>query len=107
MINDAHCHFFSSRFLELLAPDGGGADEIAFRLQWEPPGTPTELGDRWIGELNRHEVSRAALMASMPGDAVSVAEAVAHHPHRLIGFFMHNPTALDSDGALDRALTGL
>ena len=24
MINDAHCHFFSSRFLELLAPDTGG-----------------------------------------------------------------------------------
>ena len=28
MINDAHCHFFSSRFLELLAPESGGADQI-------------------------------------------------------------------------------
>ena len=35
---------------------------------------------------------------------MSVAEAVAHHPHRFVGFFMHNPSALDSDAALDRAL---
>jgi predicted TIM-barrel fold metal-dependent hydrolase len=104
MVNDSHCHFFSSRFLELLAPDAGGADEIAFRLQWDAPGTPTELGDRWMWELDRHGVSRAALIASIPGDAVSVAEAVAHHPHRFVGFFMHNPTGLDSDAALERSL---
>jgi predicted TIM-barrel fold metal-dependent hydrolase len=104
MINDSHCHFFSSRFFELVAPDSGGADEIAFRLQWDAPGTPTELGDRWIAELDRRGVSRAALIASIPGDAVSVAEAVAHHPHRFVGFFMHNPTGLDSETALERAL---
>lgn len=107
MINDAHCHFFSSRFLELLAPDTGGADEIAFRLQWDPPGTPTELGDRWATELDRHGVSRAALIASVPGDAVSVAEAVAHHPHRFVGFFMHNPKGLDPEASLERAFAGL
>jgi len=104
MINDAHCHFFSARFLELLAPDAGGADEIASKLHWEAPGTPTELGDRWIFELDRHGVSRAALIASIPGDAVSVAEAVAHHPHRFVGFFMHNPTGLDSVAVLERSL---
>jgi predicted TIM-barrel fold metal-dependent hydrolase len=107
MTNDCHCHFFSSRFLELLAPDTGGADEIAFRLQWDPPGTPTELGDRWVNELDRHGVTRAALIASVPGDAVSVAEAVAHHPHRFVGFFMHNPMGLDSEAALERAFQGL
>ena len=107
MLNDAHCHFFSSRFLELLAPDGGGADEIAFRLQWDSPGTPTELGDRWIAELDRHSVTRAALMASVPGDAVSVAEAVAHHPHRFVGLFMHNPAAPDSEATLSRAFGAL
>lgn len=104
MINDAHCHFFSSRFLELLAPDSGGAGEIAARLQWDPPGTPTELGDRWVAELDRHDVARAALIASIPGDAVSVAEAVAHHPHRFAGFFMLNPTAVDSQATLERSL---
>jgi predicted TIM-barrel fold metal-dependent hydrolase len=107
MINDAHCHFFSSRFLELTAPDFGGADHIASRLQWDAPGTPTELGDRWIGEIDKHGVGRIALMASVPGDAVSVAEAVAHHPHRLIGFFMHNPLGLDSDAVLERAFREL
>ncbi len=103
MPNDIHCHFFSSRFLELLSPDSGGADEISFRLQWDPPGTATELGDRWIAELDRHGIGRAALIASIPGDAASVAEAVAHHPHRFVGFFMHNPLGLDSEAALDRA----
>jgi predicted TIM-barrel fold metal-dependent hydrolase len=107
MLNDAHCHFFSSRFLELLSPESGGADAIAVRLQWEPPGTATELGDRWVMELDRHGVSRAALMASIPGDAVSVAEAVAHHPDRFIGFFMHNPLGLDSGAVLQRAFANL
>lgn len=107
MINDAHCHFFSSRFLELLAPDGGGADAIAARLQWESPGTATELGDRWAKEIDHHGVGRAALMASVPGDAVSVAEAVAHHPDRFVGFFMHNPLGLDSEAVLDRAFREL
>jgi predicted TIM-barrel fold metal-dependent hydrolase len=107
MLNDAHCHFFSARFLELVAPDLGGADQIASRLQWDPPGTPTELGDRWVSELDRHGVGRAALMASVPGDAVSVAEAVAHHPHRFVGFFMHNPLGLDSEAALERAFNDL
>jgi predicted TIM-barrel fold metal-dependent hydrolase len=107
MINDAHCHFFSSRFLELLAPDAGGAEALAARLEWDPPGTATELGDRWAMELDHHEVSRAALIASIPGDAVSVAEAVAHHPHRFVGFFMHNPAAASADIAVERALKEL
>jgi len=106
-LNDAHCHFFSSRFLDLLAPDGGGADALAARLEWDPPGTATELGDRWAKELDRHEVSRAALIASIPGDAVSVAEAVAHHPHRFVGFFMHNPAGSSADTTLERALQDL
>ena len=107
MIADAHCHFFSSRFLELLAPDAGGAEALAARLEWDAPGTPTELGDRWIVELDRHNVTRAALIASIPGDAVSVAEAVAHHPHRFVGFFMHNPIAPSPEAALERALKEL
>jgi predicted TIM-barrel fold metal-dependent hydrolase len=107
MMNDSHCHFFSSRFLELLAPEAGGADAIAAKLEWDPPGTATELGDRWVVELDRYEVTRAALMASIPGDAVSVAEAVAHHPHRFVGFFMHNPIGASADTTLDRALKQL
>jgi predicted TIM-barrel fold metal-dependent hydrolase len=104
-INDAHCHFFSSRFLELLAPDGGGADAIAARLEWDAPGTAAALADRWVEELDRHGGSRAALIASIPGDAASVAEAVARHARRFVGFFMHNPAAPGADAALTRALT--
>ena len=107
MINDAHCHFFSSRFLELLAPEGGGANGIALRLQWDPPGSATELGDRWVGELDRHGIARAVLIASIPGDAVSVAEVVSHHPKRIVGLFMHNPAGLDSQPALERAFDEL
>jgi predicted TIM-barrel fold metal-dependent hydrolase len=106
-MNDAHCHFFSSRFLELLAPDSGGANEIAARLRWDPPGSPTELGDRWVAELDRHGVARAALIASIPGDAVSVAEAAAHHPSRFAGLFMHNPSGVDSQASLDRSFGAL
>jgi uncharacterized protein len=105
MISDSHCHFFSSRFLELLAPDGGGAGAIASRLQWDAPGAAAALADRWVAELDRNAVARAALIASIPGDAVSVAEAVARHPQRFAGFFMHNPAAQHADAALTRALT--
>src|SRR5690349_12459880 len=106
-INDAHCHFFSSRFLELLAPDGGGADAIAARLHWDPPGDPSALADRWVAELDRHSISRASLIASIPGDAASVADAVARHPSRFVGFFMHNPKAPGADALLTRAITEL
>jgi predicted TIM-barrel fold metal-dependent hydrolase len=36
-----------------------------------------------------------------------VAEAVAHHPHRFVGFFMHNPLGLDSEAVLRRAFGAL
>ena len=104
MIADSHCHFFSSKFLELLAPDAGGADAIAARLQWDAPGAPGDLADRWVAELDRHRVARAALIASIPGDAASVAEAVARHPGRFVGFFMHNPAAPGADAVLTHAL---
>ena len=104
MISDCHCHFFSSRFLELLAPDGGGADAIARRLGWDAPGSPADLADRWVEELDRHGVSRAALIASIPGDAESVAQAVRRHPSRFVGFCMHNPLAPGAEAQLTRAL---
>jgi predicted TIM-barrel fold metal-dependent hydrolase len=109
MINDTHCHFFSSRFLELLTQDkpdlpaAGRAAAVAARLGWTDPGTPEELADRWVGELDRHGVSRIALIASFPGDEGSVAAAIARHPSRFVGFFMFNPLAPDGRARLDRA----
>ena len=98
ILNDAHCHFFSSGFLELLTrslpdlPDIGRARVVAARLGWTDPGDVAALAASWIGELDRHSVTRAVLIASIPGDESSVAEAVRIHPDRFVGFFMFDPT---------------
>ena len=101
MLNDAHCHFFSTPFFAAL---GGGAATRA--LGWDAPGQSTELADRWVAELDRHGVSRAALIATLPDDAASVGEAVRRHPSRLVGFFMVDPTQatapVDAAYAIDR-----
>jgi predicted TIM-barrel fold metal-dependent hydrolase len=76
---------------------------VADRLDWELPATPAALSDRWVEELDRHQVGRATLIASIPGDEESVRDAVARHPDRFVGAFMFNPTAPE---ALDR-LPGL
>jgi predicted TIM-barrel fold metal-dependent hydrolase len=113
MISDCHCHFFSSTFLEILTrdradlPSEGRAAAVARILGWDDPGTPEALADRWVGELDRHGVSRAVLMASVPGDEASVAAAVRRHPSRLVGAFMFNPAAGDVPARLARALEEL
>jgi len=57
--------------------------------------------------LDRHGVARVALIASVPGDEVSVAEAAAHHPTRIIGFFMVDPSASDAPDRVRRGITEL
>jgi len=109
-INDAHCHFFSSHFFDMLARQRGTAQEageICRELQWDDPGPADALGDRWVAELDKHGVSRAAVIASVPGDEASVAEAVAHHPTRLVGFFMVDPSAADAMARTQRAIDEL
>lgn len=109
-MNDAHCHFFSSRFLELLTRDLPGLPEedraraVSQRLGWDAPGTAEELADRWIAEMDRNGVGRVALIASLPGDEDSVAAAVRRHPARFVGFFMFNPLPADATQRLMRAL---
>src|SRR5712691_11332738 len=110
-MNDAHCHFFSTPFFSALGRQLKDRDDRAphetalAKLGWEPPGTAEALADRWVAELDRARVARAALIASVPGDAGSVATAVARHPRRLIGFFMVAPTqpeaATQTAAALD------
>ena len=98
-VHDSHCHFFSRRFFEALGREKYGADRaasaevVAGELGWEAPGEPEALARRWVDELSRHHVSRAALMASVPGDEESVARAVAAHPDRFVGFFVVNPAS--------------
>ena len=108
-LNDAHCHFFSAGFFAALGRDPAApatddpAVELPARLGWDPPGPAEALADRWVAELDRHGVARAAVMASVPGDEASVAAAAARHPDRLAGTFMLDPTA---PGAADRARQG-
>ena len=113
-ICDVHCHFFSSRFLEILVksnrerlPAAEHSAVIAGLLGWEPPNTAEDLADRWVRELDLHSVSRAALIASIPGDEDSVSIAVAKHPTRFVGFFMFDPTSPDAAPRLARALGDL
>jgi len=104
VIADSHCHFFSEGFFRLLGKGlvGEMADaaiELPKRLGWEPPGSNTALANRWVSALDTAGVSRAVLIASVPGDEASVADAVASQPERIRGAFMVNPASPD---ALDR-----
>ena len=100
--NDAHVHFFSHNFYAGLAKQRklDSNEALGSLLGWQtPPNDPVELANRWVTELDAHEVGRACLIASVPGDEESVAAAVAARPDRFYGFFMLDPTQHD---ALDR-----
>lgn len=116
MLNDCHVHFFSPRFLDALGaqkglPPESRAHAVAQTLRWENPPSNEALADRWAAELTRHGVSRAALIASMPGDEESVAAALDQHPSRFVGFFLLDPTKADAmkraAAALDRGLRAM
>src|SRR5206468_12460231 len=100
-LNDAHCHFFSKAFFASL-----GGDAAVTKLGWDSPADAESLADRWVAELDRHRVGRAALIASVPGDAASVAAAVARHRERFVGFFMVDPTQPDAEATTTAALDG-
>jgi predicted TIM-barrel fold metal-dependent hydrolase len=109
IVNDAHCHFFSTAFFSALARQRpaphASAQDICRELAWDDPGTPEALADRWIQEMDAGGVQRAALIASVPGDEASVAAAAARHPSRIVGFFMLDPSAADAPGRARHALT--
>jgi predicted TIM-barrel fold metal-dependent hydrolase len=107
-VADAHVHFFSHRFFELLADQKPGLtfESIEQTLGWRmPPENPEALAHAWVEELDRYGIGRAVLIASAPGDEVSVSAAVAVHPNRFYGYFFVNPLAPDAvkrvQGALD------
>lgn len=112
---DAHVHFFSHEFFCAMArqktdltiePMDNPAEIVTRMLNWTtPPAEPRELAANWVKELDRHGVSRAALIASVPGDEMSVAEAVAWRPNRFYGYCMVNPLAADALDRVERALS--
>lgn len=100
-VRDAHVHFFSHRFFSLLT-SGRDVAEVCTQLEWEAPAPEPELlADRWVAELDRHGVSSASIIASIPGDDDSVARAIARHPDRLHGQFLLNPLVPDAAARLE------
>jgi hypothetical protein len=108
---DAHVHFFSAGFFRALGRDlgieGDAAEVLPARLGWDQPGSDEALADRWVAELDRHGVSGARIIASVPGDEASVAAAVRRHPGRLAGAFMFHPGLADAPARLERAFVEL
>jgi predicted TIM-barrel fold metal-dependent hydrolase len=92
-VADAHVHFFSRKFFEILGSQAGkSAADVAALAGWDLPSeNPAELARTWAAELDSHGVSRAALIASVPGDEASVETAMAECPGRFFGYFMVNP----------------
>ena len=105
-VRDAHVHFFSQTFFASLAIQSGKPlAQLGGLLGWEiPPEDPRALAERWVGELDRHGVERASIIASLHGDAESVAAALVHSPGRFHGYFMLDPTAGDAAEHLESAL---
>ena len=87
IINDTHCHFFSTELFAALArqrldrtappPPRGSLQEameedvnrqqavaLCDELGWETPGSAFTLADRWVRELDAHGIARAALIDS-------------------------------------------
>jgi len=107
-VADAHVHFFSHRFFASLAEQKKATlDSIQTSLGWQfPPEDPEQLATAWVQELDRHGVSKAALIASVPGDHNSVIAAVRRYPQRFYGYTMLNPVAPDAIQQVQNALAG-
>ena len=46
MLNDSHCHFFSTQFFSTLSRQRGRGDTVealCLELQWDDPGSPDAL----------------------------------------------------------------
>jgi uncharacterized protein len=109
-INDAHCHFFTPRFFDVLGRQAGldpSAPGLAAVRQagWEHPEGTEALADRWVAALDDAGVSRAMIIGSVPGEEEQVARAVGRHPSRLVGAFMLDPTQEGARTRMEWALT--
>lgn len=108
---DAHTHFFSYKFFKtltgqspLFGEESSAVERAGEMTGWTmPPSSPAELAAIWASEFNRHGVSGALMIASVPGDEESVAAAVAAFPDRIAGAFMFDPTKPDAESRARRA----
>ena len=108
---DAHAHLFSRSFFGALAsqkkdlPSEQPVETMVEQLGWDmPPEDNSQLAQQWVEELDKHGIERSVLIASVPGDEQSAADAVRAFPDRLWGYFMLNPLAPDAAERTERAL---
>jgi len=112
---DAHTHFFSHKFFETLisqspqlGKESNAIERVGAMTGWTmPPREPAELAAIWASEFDRHGVSGALMIASVPGDEESVAAAAAAFPDRIAGAFMFDPTKPDAESRARRAFDDL
>lgn len=106
-ILDFHVHFFSRPYFEALAAQSPLPGTVAERLAHVAERTGIEIPppdldrhrERWVAELDRHDVERMACFASAPEETPSVAEACAKSDGRLVPFALVNPKV---DGVAER-----
>lgn len=112
---DAHVHFFSRRFFATLISQSPVLSQAAEPLArvgemtgWTMPSDdPTDLASSWQTELDKHHLTGAMMMASVPNDEASIAAAVAAFPARIVGGFFLDPTKPDVETRARRAFDEL
>ena len=83
---DAHVHFFSHKFFSMLGAQAGrSVDEVIDALEWQKPDSePAAFAQTWSAELDKNNVARAALIASLPCDEPPCRRARCARPLRLL-----------------------
>ena len=97
---DAHTHFFSRAFFDGLAaasPRSEPAEEllseVSSRTGLEIPGADVDAHtDRWLAEMDAHQVERMVTFASLPVEAPAVAQAAARAGGRLLAYTLVDPS---------------
>ena len=111
MLNDSHCHFFSSQFFTALSRQRGRKATRPARCARNCSGTTLarrrHLADRWVQELDAHGVARSALIASVPATRRRWRRPWRGIPGRFVGFFMVDPSAEQAVDRVTHAVTTL
>lgn len=109
---DFHSHFFSATFFETLAAQSPQPGDVASRLAGVvsrtglelPPADTSAHLERWIQELDKHDVEHLVSFASVPEEAPVLAEAARLAKGRLTPMALVN---LSAPGAAEMLRTRL